>query len=146
LNENQSAKPDRDLTDDFDEDKGDKTRKEHSTEMAQARTAWAEDRTVLANERTFAGWMRTGMAAAGIALGFRALFRESEQVLLSKISASLFLMIAIFIFWSASRSSMKVVERLDCYATEPQPKSHLAFIASLFGVATLILGIVLWML
>ncbi|HEY9553776.1 DUF202 domain-containing protein [Allosphingosinicella sp.] len=40
----------------------------------------AEDRTVLANERTFAGWVRTGLATIAIGLGFSALFRQMEPV------------------------------------------------------------------
>ena len=33
-------------------------------ELAESRTDFAEDRTVLANERTFAGWLRTGYAGS----------------------------------------------------------------------------------
>lgn len=40
-------------------------------ELARARTKWAEDRTVLANERTFSGWARTGLTSLAVALGFR---------------------------------------------------------------------------
>lgn len=46
--------------------------------LSQARTDLAEDRTVLANERTFASWFRTGFAAVGIGLGFQALFLRME--------------------------------------------------------------------
>lgn len=55
-----------------------------SNDMAQTRTEWAEDRTLLANERKFAGWMRTGMACIGIALGMKAVFKDTEYPLLAK--------------------------------------------------------------
>ena len=55
-----------------------------SHDLADARTAWAEDRTVLANERTFAGWMRTGMACIALALGLKAVFKDTEYPLLAK--------------------------------------------------------------
>ncbi|MEE2793267.1 MAG: DUF202 domain-containing protein, partial [Pseudomonadota bacterium] len=43
-----------------------------STEWAELRTDLAEDRNIMAMERTFAGWMRTAFAAIGIGLGFKA--------------------------------------------------------------------------
>ena len=43
-----------------------------STEWAELRTDLAEDRNIMALERTFAGWMRTAFAAIGIGLGFKA--------------------------------------------------------------------------
>ena len=43
-----------------------------------SRTNLAEDRTILANERTFAGWMRTSLAAIAIGVGFNALFARLE--------------------------------------------------------------------
>ena len=40
------------------------------TAAARVRTDFAEDRTVLSNERTFASWLRTGFGAIAIGLGF----------------------------------------------------------------------------
>ena len=39
-----------------------------STQWAEFRTDLAEDRNIMAMERTFAGWMRTAFAAIGIGL------------------------------------------------------------------------------
>ena len=60
-------------------------------ELAEDRTHWAEDRTSLANERTFAGWMRTGMAAIGVAIGLKAVFGAFEPTWMAKAVASIFL-------------------------------------------------------
>jgi putative membrane protein len=51
---------------------------EPSAPLAQFRTDLSEDRTMLANERTFASWMRTGFAGIGIGLAFNALFTRME--------------------------------------------------------------------
>ena len=34
----------------------------------------AEDRTILANERTFGSWMRTSLGCVAIGVGFQGLF------------------------------------------------------------------------
>ncbi|WP_262386605.1 hypothetical protein ROLI_029970 [Roseobacter fucihabitans] len=72
-----------------------------SNEMADTRTAWAEDRTMLANERTFAGWMRTGMACVALALGLKAVFKDTDYPLIAKSVAEVFIVVAILIFWAA---------------------------------------------
>ena len=72
-----------------------------SSELADTRTAWAEDRTILANERTFAGWMRTGMACIALALGLKAVFKDTEYPLIAKGVAEVFIVVAILIFWAA---------------------------------------------
>jgi len=72
-------------------------------ELAASRTDLAEDRTLLAHERSFAGWIRTGMAAVGIGLGFNALFDALKPAWIPKAIATAFLLIAIFIFVSSER-------------------------------------------
>ena len=47
-----------------------------STKWAEFRTDLAEDRTIQATERTFAGWLRTAFAAIGVGIGFQVLFGE----------------------------------------------------------------------
>ncbi|WP_319781447.1 DUF202 domain-containing protein [Oceanisphaera sp. IT1-181] len=76
-------------------------------DMADTRTAWAEDRTLLANERTFAGWMRTGMAAIALALGLKAVFKDTSYTLIAKGAAEIFILVAILIFWAAASQSRK---------------------------------------
>ncbi len=48
-----------------------------------SRTDLAEDRTILANERTFAGWMRTALACVAIGVGFHALFPKLEPAVVA---------------------------------------------------------------
>ncbi|SFL68538.1 protein of unknown function [Loktanella salsilacus] len=74
-----------------------------ANDLADTRTAWAEDRTVLANERTFAGWMRTGMACIALALGLKAVFKDTDHLMLAKGVAEIFIVVAILIFWSSAQ-------------------------------------------
>ena len=119
---------------------------EQRTELAEDRTDWAEDRTMLANERTFAGWMRTGLAAVGIGLGFQAVFRQAENTILAKSTASLFVAIGLFIFICAYQSAKATIERMECHSAEPLPQRHMRTITILFALGAIMLGIVLWLL
>lgn len=114
--------------------------------LAQERTKWAEDRTIMANERTFSSWMGTGLGAIGVSIGFQAVFREFEPTWLAKGTATIFLIIAVMIFWSAHRNACKTFERLkerDVQATQAQSYTILASVMSIAAIGT---GIVLWFL
>ena len=63
-----------------------------STEWAEFRTDLAEDRNIMAMERTFAGWMRTAFAAIGIGLAFKAVFGEFDPPWLAKAIATVFIL------------------------------------------------------
>lgn len=54
----------------------------------------AEDRTSMANERTFSSWMGTGLGA----IGMKAVFGAFEPTWAAKAVASIFIAIAILIF------------------------------------------------
>jgi putative membrane protein len=116
------------------------------TDWAEARTDWAEDRTVLANERTFAGWMRTGMAAVAVALGLKAVFGPAEPDWIPKTVASVFILAAVIIFFSAWRNSTKGQNRLDTHDTEEQSSRTFGLLAAIFSVAALATGAILWTL
>ena len=77
-------------------------------QFARVRTDYAEDRTVLAYERTFAGWLRTGFAGIGIGIAFNALFTRVRPEWVPKLIASVFLAVAIFIFMNAERRACAV--------------------------------------
>ena len=119
---------------------------EVSMELAQTRTEWAEDRTMLANERTFAGWMRTGMACIGVALGLRAVFRSTDYPWLAKGVAEIFVVCAILIFWSAVRKSRETQLRMQDHDVEAQPAYRMTILASLLTFGAVATGIVLWLL
>lgn len=113
-------------------------------EMAEQRTDYAEDRTLLANERTYGGWMRTGLAALAIALGSHAIFNMAEITWAAKAGASLFVLIAIVIFVSAHRNAYQIIDRFDRHEITTIRTRHLRVITALLVTGSLILGVLLW--
>ena len=116
------------------------------TDWAEARTDWAEDRTVLANERTFAGWMRTGLASVALALGLKAVFGAAEPTWIAKAVATLFIAIAIGLFWAARGQAHKAQQRLHTHDAEAQPARIFTYAAVAFSVAATATGAILWTL
>lgn len=116
------------------------------TQWAEDRTDWAEDRTVLANERTYAGWLRTGLAAVVVGLATQALFAKADPTWLAKAAATAFIAIGTAIFFLAWRNACRVLDRLDTHAAEPIARGHLATIAGLFTIASVIVIAVLWLI
>lgn len=117
-----------------------------SSELADTRTAWAEDRTILANERTFAGWMRTGMACIALALGLKAVFKDTEYPLIAKGVAEVFIVVAILIFWAAVSKCRETQKRMDDHDVEVQSHQRMTTLASLMTFGALATGVILWLL
>ena len=117
-----------------------------STEWAEFRTDLAEDRNIMAMERTFAGWMRTSFAAIGIGLGFRAVFGEFEPPWLAKAIATMFIVGGGWLAITAERRACRTLERLDPHQFEaiPKPRFKVLAYAVAFGAAVLTAG--LWLL
>ena len=117
-----------------------------SQDLAVDRTDWAEDRTLLANERTFAGWMRTGMACIGIALALRAVFGDFDPTWLAKSAATLFIVIAVFIFWSARERSCMTYARFTENEISAQGSGRMTFMAILLSAGAIATGVILWLI
>jgi putative membrane protein len=116
------------------------------TRLSRVRTDLSEDRTVLANERTFASWLRTGFAAIGIGLGFQALFNRLEPPWVPRSIASAFLAIAILIFIVAERRSRIVLARLKEHQVEGIGKQRMRLITFVSVVAAVALLAAIWLL
>ncbi|WP_439522254.1 YidH family protein [Marivita sp.] len=115
-------------------------------DLAEERTDWAEARTILANERTFAGWMRTGMASVALALGLRALFDPFEPTWIPKLVSTLFIFIALAIFWAAWRNSSETQKELHAKDAQPQSASRIGLIAAILSAGSAAAGAILWLL
>ncbi len=113
--------------------------------LARKRTDFAEDRTVLANERTFASWLRTGFAGIGIGLGFHALFGRIEPLWLPRAVATAFLIIAIIIFAAAERRATVVIRRLHTHEVETVKIGVVRLIIFVTVAATLALIAAIWL-
>lgn len=115
-------------------------------EEAKTRTRWAEDRTILANERTFSSWMGMGLGAVGISIGLKAVFGATDPTWIAKLVASMFLGIAILIYWLAQRQACKTLSRLTERDAAAMPKHNYTLLASVMSGATIAVGAVLWSL
>lgn len=114
--------------------------------LARLRTDFSEDRTVLANERTFASWVRTGFAGIGIGLAFNALFTRIRPEWVPKLIASVFLLIAIMIFIAAERRACTVLRRLHAHQVTTIKITNLRLITIAAVLATVALLGVIWLL
>lgn len=115
-------------------------------ELARTRTDFSEDRTVLANERTFAGWLRTGYAGIGIGLAFNALFARLEPPWVAKLIATGFLIIAIMIFIAAERRACAVFARLHTHNVKSVKVGNVRIVSIASTLATLALVAAIWLL
>lgn len=113
---------------------------------SKMRTRWAEDRTILANERTFSAWMGMGLGAVGVAIGLKAVFGATDPTWVAKLAASLFLAIAIIIYWMAHNQACKTLQRLRENDAEAMPVRNYRVLAGIMTAATLAVGGVLWSL
>lgn len=120
--------------------------KESKTALAQDRTNWAQDRTIMANERTFSSWMGTGLGAIGVAIGLKAVFGAFEPTWAAKAVASIFLIAAIAIFWSARKQACKTLTRLRESDVEATPSRSFTLLASVMTFAAVATGAILWSL
>jgi putative membrane protein len=115
------------------------------TAAARKRTDWAEDRTVLANERTFGSWLRTGFGATAIGLGFHAVFGRIQPFWVPRGIATAFLVLAVIVFIAAERRASVVIRRLHTHEVETVKIGVLRLITVLAVVATLALAAAMWL-
>jgi len=113
----------------------------HSDDNARDLTKWAEDRTLLATERTFSTWMGTGFVAVGIAIGLKVVFGATEPSWVAKLVAKMFL--AIDIYWAAQRQACKSIDRLTQNDVETQSSKSFTRLAVAMTIATFSTGAVL---
>ncbi len=118
--------------------------KDKEEESAEKQRNWAEDRTILANERTFSAWMGAGMGAVGVAIGLKAVFRAIDPEWAGKSVATMFLLIAIIIFWTSRQQAVETYSRLTETDAEALPKKSFTMLATAMTIATVGVGAVLW--
>jgi putative membrane protein len=119
---------------------------DQSTRWAHFRTDLAEDRTVQAAERTFAGWLRTAFAAIAVGIAFHVVFGEFEPPWLARALATLFILLGVSIAWTAERRACRTFERLSPHEVgRPEtPSIRWMSWSVIVGGLTLIAG--LWIL
>ena len=71
----------------------------HTRELSRSvdrQVTLAADRTLLANERTYAAWVRTALAALASGVGARALLKDVVPLWLAQVTASVLILFAGF--------------------------------------------------
>ena len=99
------------------------------------------DATVLANERTFQAWVRTGLAALASGLGIAKFFSETLPLWMLLTIASIMIAFSIGAFLLASWRYNNLhfrMQELDVEATPPWVVRLISF--SLIGCSLLALG------
>jgi putative membrane protein len=115
-------------------------------DSSQARTELAEDRTILANERTFAGWMRTSLACIAIGVGFHALFGKVEPAWIPRLIASAFLLLAVLVIVLAERRAAVVNGRLNSHIVQSARRINIRLFAAIVSLGAGAFGLAIWFL
>ncbi|MEZ5681303.1 MAG: DUF202 domain-containing protein [Erythrobacter sp.] len=119
---------------------------DQSTAWAELRTDLAEDRNIMAMERTFAGWIRTSFAAIGIGLAFKALFGAFDPPWLAKAIATVFILAGGWLAVTAQRRACATLNRLDSHKLEAISPPNFRALAYSVAAGSLVLTAGLWIL
>jgi putative membrane protein len=106
----------------------------------------AEDRTILANERTFAGWMRTSLAALALGVGFHVLFGSMAPAWLPRAIATGFLLLAAAIIILAERRAAAVMDRLSAHVVVTAKPVNLRIFTAAVALGAAALIVAIWLL
>ncbi|MEL1251641.1 YidH family protein [Aurantiacibacter gilvus] len=117
-----------------------------TTHWAETRTDLAEDRNIMAMERTFAGWIRTSFAAIGIGLGFRAVFGDFEPPWLARAIATVFILAGGWLALLAQHRAVKTYERLSTHKIAALGAPNFRLLAFCVAGGSILLTAGLWLL
>ena len=111
-----------------------------------SRNDLAEDRTILANERTFAGWVRTALACIALGIGFQALFQKLQPAWLPRGIATAFLLLAIMLVALAEWRAAAVTKRLSAHIVSTARPMNLRIIAGVIALGSAALIGAIWLI
>lgn len=123
------------------EPRGDK-----NTRWAEFRTDLAEDRTIQATERTFAGWLRTAFAAIAVGIAFHVVFRDFNPPWLARAIATLFILLGVSIAWTAERRACQTFSRLRSHEIDRPDTPNIRWMSWSIVIGGLMLIAGLWLL
>lgn len=86
------------------------------------------------------------MTAVGIGLGFNALFQTLEPTWVPKAIATIFLLIAVFVFISAEHRAARAIGRLEAHRIAALAPVRLRLLTCVLTFATAALGAAIWVL
>jgi putative membrane protein len=104
----------------------------------------AEDRTILANERTFGSWMRTSLGCVAIGVAFQGLFSAMQPPWVPRAIATGFLVLAVLVIVLAERRAAAVLQRLSAHAVITAKAIYLRLFAVLISIGAGALAVAIW--
>lgn len=108
------------------------------------RTAAALRRTVLANERTFSAWLRTGMAAIGVGMAGPKLLANGQARVVAIWMGIILILVGASVSILAASRYYKVARQLDPDTEDLTPPwMMIAIVAALMVVSILAIVLVL---
>lgn len=119
---------------------------EDTEQSGPSRNDLAEDRTILSNERTFAGWMRTSLACVAIGVVFPELFNRMQPAWVPRAIATAFLVLAIVVIISAERRAAAVMERLSAHVVVEARPMNMRLFAAAISLGSAALAAAIWLL
>lgn len=114
---------------------------EHSFD--ELRTEWSAERTVLAIESTYAGWMRTGLAAIGVALGLHAIFSSGSAGVFARLTATGFVCLSALLCISGYRNARRMLEDVAHQWRLPR-QADFTRITVLYLLGCVAIGVLIW--
>ena len=87
--------------------------------------------------------MGTCLGAIGLAIGLKAVFGAFEPTWAAKQGATIFLVSAIMIFWSARKQAQTTHKRLRAHDREAQPTRNFTVLARIMTAAAVATGAIL---
>jgi len=106
----------------------------------------SEDRTTMANERTFSSWTGAGMGAIGLALAFKAVFGPFDPDWVAKAISTIPLMAAVFLFISAQKKACATLDWLTERKVEATGKRSYKIVSGLLCLTSVGAAFILWSL
>ncbi len=114
--------------------------------IVDSREELAQDRTALASERTYASWVRTGLASLATALGIAKFIDDSVPVWAVRSIASLLILLAMLSFLLAAWRYSDLSKKLNNLDIALIPHQIVLLISGVMIIcSTLALGII-WMM
>lgn len=110
-----------------------------------SRNELAEDRTILANERTFGSWMRTSLGCVAIGVGFQGLFAAMQPAWIPRAIATGFLLLAVLVIILAERRAAAVLRRLSAHVVVTAKVLNLRLFALLVSLGSFSLIAAIWL-
>ena len=86
------------------------------------------------------------MASVALAVGLRAVFGQFDPTWLAKSVATIFIVLALYIFWAAERSAAQTLARLSDNDAHAQPLTRMRIIVAALALGAVSVGGVLWAL